>query len=246
LWQIAISKGLPGGGRCPGRAGNRVTGSAALPYIGAMPAPHPLPESRPEGPPPHTKLEDAQGIAFGAAMAGFAVTLLTHLGLVTGQTAGLAVLISYATGWSFAAVFFVINLPFYWLGYRRMGLAFTVKTFAAVALLSVVSALMPGWVQFGAVNPWVGSILFGMIAGAGLLALFRHGASLGGIGILALYLQDRTGLRAGWTQLAFDAVLFAAAFALRDAWIVVISFAGALVLNLVIAINHRRDRYVAT
>ena len=44
------------------------------------------------------------------------------------------------------------------------------------------------------------------------LALFRHGASLGGIGIVALMLQDRLGWRAGWVQLAFDAVLFAASF----------------------------------
>ena len=31
-----------------------------------------------------------------------------------------------------------------------------------------------------------------------------------------------------------------------DARAVAISFLGALVVNLVIAINHRRDRYVAT
>ena len=92
--------------------------------------------------PEHSPLADAQGIAFGATMAATGVMLLTHLGLVTGQTAGLAVLISYVTGWSFGAVFFVVNLPFYWFGWRRMGLEFTLKTFAAVALLSVISALL--------------------------------------------------------------------------------------------------------
>jgi uncharacterized membrane-anchored protein YitT (DUF2179 family) len=43
-----------------------------------------------------------------------------------------------------------------------------------------------------------------------------------------------------------DAVLFTLAFALIEARLVLISFLGALVVNLVIAINHRRDRYVAT
>ncbi len=76
----------------------------------------------------HSLTEDAQGIIYGATMAAFGIVILTHLGLVTGQTAGLAVLVSYATGWSFGPVFFAINLPFYLLGYLRMGPAFTAKT----------------------------------------------------------------------------------------------------------------------
>lgn len=205
-----------------------------------------MPSSVPADPVKHTLVEDAQGIAYGATMAAFGIVILTHLGLVTGQTAGLAVLISYATGWGFGPVFFAINLPFYVLGYLRMGLAFTVKTFLAVALLSALSLWLPGQVSFATLNPWVGAVLFGFLSGSALLALFRHGASLGGIGIVALMLQDKLGWRAGWVQLGFDAVLFTLAFAVIDTKAVLISFLGALVVNLVIAINHRRDRYVAT
>jgi uncharacterized membrane-anchored protein YitT (DUF2179 family) len=193
----------------------------------------------------HSFLDDAQGIIYGAGMAAFSVHLLTSLGLVTGQTAGLAVLISYATGWPFAAVFFTVNIPFYWLGYRRIGLAFTAKTFSSVALLSALTLFIPGWFPLGQISPGPGAILTGAIAGSGLLALFRHGASLGGIGILAVLLQERIGLRAGWTQLGFDATLFLIALTFIPATTVAWSFLGALVLNLVIAINHRRDRYLA-
>ncbi len=194
----------------------------------------------------HSRLDDAQGIAYGAGMAAFAITILTHLGLVTGQTAGLAVLIAYATGWSFGPVFFVINLPFYWLGYRRIGAAFVIKTFVAVGLMSGLAMLFPRWVSFAHLDPVVGALLFGAISGSALLALFRHGASLGGVGIVALYLQDKTGFRAGWTQLLVDLAIFALALTLRDARTVAISALGALVVNLVIAMNHRRDRYIAT
>jgi uncharacterized membrane-anchored protein YitT (DUF2179 family) len=193
----------------------------------------------------HSPIEDAQGIAYGATMAAFGIVILTHLGLVTGQTAGLAVLVSYATGWGFGPVFFAINLPFYVLAYLRMGPVFTAKTFVAVALLSALSLWLPTQVSFATLNPWVGAVLFGFLSGSALLALFRHGASLGGIGIVALMLQDRLGWRAGWVQLGFDAVLFAVAFAVIEARLVIISFLGALVVNLVVAINHRRDRYVA-
>jgi uncharacterized membrane-anchored protein YitT (DUF2179 family) len=194
----------------------------------------------------HSLIEDAQGLAFGSTMAAFSIVILTHLGLITGQTAGLAVLISYASGVPFGPVFFLLNIPFYWFGYRRMGLSFTIKTFLAVAALSILSALMPGWVDFSTLNPAFGAILFGFVSGAALLAIFRHGASLGGIGILALYLQDRTGFRAGQTQLIFDAALFTIALFLLPWQTVGWSFLGAATVNLVIAINHRRDRYIAT
>lgn len=193
----------------------------------------------------HSPTEDAQGLIYGATMAAFGITILTHLGLVTGQTAGLAVLISYATGWGFGPVFFAVNLPFYIFGWLRMGTAFTVKTFLAVALLSALSVWLPGQISFATLNPWLGAVLFGFLSGSALLALFRHGASLGGIGIVALLLQDRLGWRAGWVQLAFDAVLFAASFLVVPPKTVAISFLGAVVVNLVIAVNHRRDRYIA-
>ncbi len=194
----------------------------------------------------HSLIDDAQGIAYGAGMAAFGITILTHLGLVTGQTAGLAVLVSYATGWGFGPVFFVVNLPFYWLGWRRIGPAFVAKTFLAVGLMSGLAMLFPRWVQFAELNPVVGAVLFGAISGSALLALFRHGASLGGVGIVAIWLQDRTGFRAGWTQLLVDVANFALALTLRDAATVAISALGALIVNLTIAVNHRRGRYVAT
>jgi hypothetical protein len=46
-----------------------------------------------ENPARHTLLDDAQGLSYGTLMAAFGIVILTHLGLVTGQTAGLAVLI---------------------------------------------------------------------------------------------------------------------------------------------------------
>lgn len=193
----------------------------------------------------HSAVDDAQGLAYGSVMAAFGVLVLTHLGLVTGQTAGLAVLISYATGWSFGPVFFTINLPFYWLGYRRFGAGFVGKTFLSVAAVSVLTQVMPHWISFASLDVGFGAVLYGFVAGSALLALFRHGASLGGIGILALHVQDRTGWRAGWVQMAFDLALFTLAFTLRDAASVLWSVLGAVVLNLVIAINHRRDRYIA-
>ncbi|MCC5964264.1 MAG: YitT family protein [Rhodobacteraceae bacterium] len=194
----------------------------------------------------HSTFEDAQGLVFGAAMCAFAVMILTGAGLVTGQTAGLAVLIAYVTGISFGVVFFTINIPFYALAWAQLGPAFTVKTFIAVALISVMSLVVEDLVDVTPAHPVVAAVLFGLISGSGLLAIFRHRASLGGVGILAFWCQERLGWRAGWVQLGFDIVLFAAALLVLEPILVLYSALGAVVLNAIIAINHRRDRYIAT
>lgn len=194
----------------------------------------------------HTPFEDVQALVFGTLMCAFGLVILTSAGLVTGQTAGLAVLVSYATGWGFGPVFFVVNIPFYGLAFARMGLRFTLKTFAAVLLVSGMAAFLPGVVSVQALHPAVAAVLFGAVTGAGLLAIFRHGASLGGVGIVALWAQERLGWQAGWVQLGFDALLFLAAFALLEPTLVLWSLAGAVVVNLILGVNHRRDRYIGT
>jgi len=195
---------------------------------------------------PHTRFEDAQGLVFGAVMCAFGVLILTGAGLVTGQTAGLAVLVAYVTGYSFGVVFFAINIPFYALAWWRLGRAFTIKTFLAVTLISAISLVIEDLVQVDPAHPAVAAVLFGLIAGAGLLAIFRHRASLGGVGIVAYDLQERFGWRAGWVQLAFDLALFAVALLVLDPDLVLWSLLGAAVLNAIVAINHRRDRYIGT
>jgi uncharacterized membrane-anchored protein YitT (DUF2179 family) len=192
----------------------------------------------------HTPLEDAQGLATGAIMCVMGVVLLTHLGLITGQTAGLAVVISYLTGWSFGLVFFVINVPFYLFAIKAMGWEFTLKSMICVAALSLGVELVPLGFAIERLDPVLGAVMFGVVTGIGLLAIFRHKGSLGGLGVVAIWIQDRFGIRAGYIQLGFDAVLFTVAAFLFPLSVVMYSLLGAVVLNGLIAFNHRRDWYI--
>jgi uncharacterized membrane-anchored protein YitT (DUF2179 family) len=194
----------------------------------------------------HSLIEDTQGIAFGVCIAAVGMHVLTHMGFVAGQTTGVAALISYTTGLPFPAVYFAISLPFLVFGYRRMGPRFAMKTFIAVTALSIATALLPRWLEFGRIEPAFAAILFGALFGFAALAVVRHGGSFGGISILWLILQDKTGFQAGFAQLIFDAALFAVSLLFLDWHILGWSFLGALVFNLFLAINHRRDRYIAT
>ena len=192
----------------------------------------------------HRPYEDVQALLTGTLFVAMGVVMFGHSGLLTGGTAGIAFLIHYATGWNFGLVFFVINLPFYGLAWQRMGKAFTLKTFAAVGLLSVFVNLLPQMVSFMALSVPFTAVMGGLLMGTGMLMLFRHKASLGGFNVLVLYLQERFGWRAGRIQMGLDCGIVLASFALVDWQHVALSVLGAVMLNQTLATNHRAGRYL--
>ncbi|MEM1364849.1 MAG: YitT family protein [Pseudomonadota bacterium] len=193
----------------------------------------------------HSVWEDALGIFTGVVLVALSLTIYRELGMVTGGVAGMALVGSYVTGWPVGVLFFCLNLPFYALAILRMGWAFTLKTFAGVAVLSALVDLSPQLIDFQSINPVAAMVLAGLLLGFGLLALFRHRASLGGVGILALYLQDRFQWRAGITQMAIDLTIVATAVFVVPPYLLALSIGSAVILNGFLAINHREDRYIA-
>lgn len=195
--------------------------------------------------PRHTLFEDAQALLTGTLIFGLAIVFFRQAGLLTGGTAGLAFLAHYAGGWDFGPLYFAINLPFYVFAWRALGWMFTVKTFVAVSLLSLYSELLPRWITITSLDPVFAAVMGGLLAGAGLLMLVRHRASLGGLGVLAIYLQDKKGWRAGHLQMIADVFIVGTALFIVDWHLIALSILGALMLNIVLAINHRPGRYFA-
>jgi uncharacterized membrane-anchored protein YitT (DUF2179 family) len=176
---------------------------------------------------------------------GLGLLLFRQAGLVTGGTVGIAFLAHYATGWPFGALLSVVNLPFYALAWRRMGKRFTLKTLAAVTLLSFLSEAMPHWLALQSVAPWFAAIGGGLLVGAGFIILFRHRASLGGLNVLVLWLQERLGWRAGVVQMGIDALILLSAWPWIDAPRLALSVLAAAAMNFALAVNHKPGRYMA-
>lgn len=134
---------------------------------------------------------DAQGLAFGIAMTSLSVVLLKSAELVTGQTAGIALLLSYVLPLDFGLLFFLIGIPFLVLAWVRRGVIFAIRTIIAVVGISVVSQFLLSQIQFAHLPVWAAAILGGACSGMGLIAIFRHNASAGGMTILAIILVTR-------------------------------------------------------
>lgn len=191
----------------------------------------------------HSVFDDAQALVTGVLFVALGLSLFRHAGLLTGGTAGIAFVLHYATRVPFGAAFFALNLPFYALAFRRMGARFTLKTFLAVSLLSVVAEALPRLWVVSAVNPWFAALAGGLLTGAGFVILFRHHASLGGINVLVLWLEERYGLRAGKVQMGIDVAILLAATPFVSLDRLALSVLGAVAMNFALAVNHRPGRY---
>ncbi len=192
----------------------------------------------------HTLFEDAFGLLSGTFVASLGIYLLKTAHAVTGGTAGLALLLSYGTDWSFGVLFFAVNLPFFVLALKTKGLDFSVRTLISITLVSAFASLHPVMLPTLQPNPVYATLVGNLLAGMGMLMLFRHRSSLGGLNTLALIVQDRYGLRAGYVQLVFDVTIIAMSLFVVPPANVLLSAAGAVVLNIVLALNHRPGRYL--
>ena len=192
----------------------------------------------------HGLVEDVFGLLTGTFVASLGIYLLKTAHAVTGGTAGLALLVSYGSGWSFGVLFFLINLPFFALAVKTKGIDFSVRTLLSIALVSGFAYLHPLMLPTTGLNPIYAVGVGNLLAGVGILVVFRHRSSLGGFNVVALLCQERLGWRAGYVQMALDvAVVLAFAVVTHDVALSLASAAGAVLLNLVIAMNHRPGRY---
>lgn len=193
--------------------------------------------------PAHTRTEDAVGILTGAFLASMGLFVLATGGVTTGGTAGLALLLTHVGGWRFPVALLVVSLPFVALAISRKGWGFTLRSAAALALVSCFSAVHPAAVGVLSIDPVYAALVGNLLAGVGILMVFRHRSSLGGFNVVALLCQERLGWRAGYVQMALDLTVVLAFAAVSDLGVALASGAGAVLLNLVIAMNHRPGRY---
>jgi uncharacterized membrane-anchored protein YitT (DUF2179 family) len=192
----------------------------------------------------HSPAEDILGILTGTFAASLGLYLLKSSEAVTGGTAGLALLLSYTIPLPFGVIFMAVNLPFFGLAVWKKGWNFALRTGAAVALVSVMASMHPTALGTLDIDPVYGVLGGNLLAGVGLLIIFRHKSSLGGFNILALLLQDKLKWRAGYVQMVLDVAIVLAALALVPPLMVLLSAAGATLLNLIVALNHRPGRYL--
>ncbi|MEC3949684.1 YitT family protein [Sphingobium sp. HWE2-09] len=193
---------------------------------------------------PHSLAEDGYAIAIGCAFIALGLVLLKAANLVTGGMAGIALLLSYLVHWSPATLFLLINIPFFLFAGRAMGVAFGLKTLFANVAIMAVGLAMPAALQIARISPLFAALFGGSIIGFGILAIARHGAGVGGVGVVALILQRSRGWNAGRTQMQCDIVILLASLPVLNVERFGLSILSAAAINAVLFVNHRPGRYI--
>lgn len=192
---------------------------------------------------PHSPLDDVYGIAVGVLFVVIGIVLLQAAQLITGGVAGIALLTSYVSGVSVGTLFMMINVPFFLFGYLFMGPLFTFKSLAGSVLVMGLLKIMPFVLVIDHIHPAVAAVGGGTFCGMGILAMARHGAGVGGTGIVTLWLQKKYGINAGRTQVMIDSVILLLALGLAAPHLVAWSALSAVAMSSMVMVWHRSGRY---
>lgn len=194
----------------------------------------------------HTHKEDWVAILTATFLTAQGIFFLQSAGLLTGGTAGLSLLLSQIIPVSFGTIYIIINAPFYLMAWQRFGSRFAINSAISGALVSLFVDHFDLVITLESVNEVYCAVIGGLLAGLGMLILFRHRSSLGGFNIFCLYIQDKTGISVGKTQMAIDAIIVVASLFFITPYIIAVSVLGVVALNIVLAMNHKPTRYTVT
>ena len=120
--------------------------------------------------------------------AAFAYFFLPH-DIAPGGVTGISEVLASLTGGSVGRISFLVNVPLFLLGWRRVGWRFAARSFAAMTLLSLFIDLLPG--KDAAGDPLLAAICGGAVMGVGLGLVVRAGATTGGTDMAAGMLHAR-------------------------------------------------------
>lgn len=138
-------------------------------------------------------IKDSTTIGLGILSAGFGLKgFLLSSHFIDGGATGISMLIADVSTIPISILIFIINVPFLWLGYKKLGLWFAIKSTIAIALLSVSLVV----IQFPDVthDKLLTAIFGGVFIGTGSGLAMRGGAVLDGTEIAAVLISKKTQL----------------------------------------------------
>ncbi|MBV8390992.1 MAG: YitT family protein [Mucilaginibacter sp.] len=150
-------------------------------------------------------------IVIGILSAGMGVKgFLLSSRFIDGGVTGISMLIAETTGAPLSVLIFIINIPFLFLGYKRLGMRFAIKGMAAIAGLSFCLAV----VHFPDVthDKLLTAVFGGFFIGVGIGLAIKGGAVLDGTEIAALLVSKHTQLlKVSDVILLVNVIIFTAA-----------------------------------
>lgn len=163
-------------------------------------------------------LQRALLITLGAVLMSIALEIfLVPNKVIDGGITGISMMLSYLTGWKLGIFLFLLNLPFFFLGYKQIGKTFSFSTLYGITILSITTAFLHNASAFTQ-DILLASIFGGIILGIGVGTVIRYGGSLDGTEILAILFSKKLPFSVGEIVMFFNIFIFGGAGFVFSSW----------------------------
>ena len=156
-------------------------------------------------------IKRAIAIFIGAVLMAVGLELfLVPNHVIDGGITGISIMLSHITGFPLGIFIFLLNLPFFFMGYKQIGKTFAISTLFGIIILSIFTSLfhpVPAFTE----DILLATIFGGMILGTGVGLVIRYGGALDGTEILAILLNKRLPFSVGEIIMFFNIFILGAA-----------------------------------
>ena len=174
-------------------------------------------------------LKNLAQIFIGVFMAVFAMKgFMIPNKFMDGGVTGISILLHEISHINISIFIFVFNLPFIYLGYKKIGKTFAVQTAMAVVLLALGLIFID--IKPVTTDKLLIAIFGGILIGTGVALVIRSGGVIDGAEVIAVFTKRRTGFSNSEIIMLFNTFIFAGAafhFGLETAMYSLITYFAA-------------------
>lgn len=110
--------------------------------------------------------------------------------VIDGGIVGVSIMLSHLTGINLGLFIFILNIPFFFIGYKQIGKTFAFSTLYGIIILSISTTFLHPVAAFTQ-DILLASLFGGIVLGIGVGMVIRYGGSLDGTEILAILSSKR-------------------------------------------------------
>lgn len=160
-------------------------------------------------------IRDYVVIVFGLLLYSFGWTgFLLPNQITTGGVTGIAALIYYASNIPVAISYTLINIVLLFFAVRMLGLQYCIRTIFGVAITAFFLSILQHYIKEPLVShePFMSSVIGGMLCGAGIGLVFTANGSTGGTDIIAAIVNKFRDISLGRSILYCDILIISSSF----------------------------------
>jgi len=130
--------------------------------------------------------------------------------IIDGGVVGISIITSYLTKLPLGIFIFILNLPFLYFGYKKLGKNFLLSSLFSITLLSIMVTIFHHFPKFTD-DLLLACIFGGLIIGIGLGIIFRNNGSLDGTEIVAMACSKKISFSVGEIIMFFNVFILGSA-----------------------------------